>query len=460
MAESQMSGQELLQRQRGVCNSLVQLVRAIGGLGVSYFVARWITDIMFDLRPVDMDRLAAELIVFLVVASIALTISNVIPIRRDLARIARVVDDNERILREQSRTQRFHRDVHSAFEMAEHESELYYVAAVALSRAGDVRAEILVADASGAHVNRSVVATDREAPGCGVATPGSCPAVRSGQTLRFDEPNGFAACPRLRERELADGAVATCVPITILGAPTAVLHSVYDRVDDQQAVEESVAQLEGMAISFGMRLGMLRAMAQSQLQADTDPLTGLLNRRAMENQIRQLRSEGHRFALAMADLDHFKHLNDTFGHDTGDRALRLFSRVVKDALRDSDIVSRHGGEEFLIMLPGADVTTAAPVLHRIRTMLAESIGAAQVPSFTVSIGLVDSTWSTDLLSLLRSADRALREAKDQGRDRVIIDHTKDPVDEMAAGTGGATHCAAAGQTPASVAPQLPAPTVS
>jgi diguanylate cyclase (GGDEF)-like protein len=432
MAESDMSGQELLRKQQGLLNSLVQLLRAILGLGVSYLLARRITDLMFDLRPVDVDRLAAEVIVFLVVASIALTISNVLPIRRDLQLITRVVDDNERTLREQSRTQRFHRDVHSAFEMAEHESELYDVAAGALSKAGDVRAEILVADASRAHVHRSVVAMGRDAPGCGVTTPNSCPAVRSGQTLRFEDPNGFSACPRLRERQLPDEAVASCVPITILGAPTAVLHSVYDHNDDPQALEESVTQLEGMSISFGMRLGMLRAMAQSQLQADTDPLTGLLNRRAMENQIRQLRGEGASFALAMADLDHFKHLNDTYGHDTGDRALRLFSRVMSNAVRDSDIVSRHGGEEFVIVLPGADVTAAAPVLHRIRTSLQESIDAAQVPPFTVSIGLVDSTWSNDLQSLLRSADQALSEAKNQGRNRVIIgDASGDSNDPLA-----------------------------
>ena len=430
MPELGVSGQELLAQQRGVWNSLIQLVRAIAGLGASYLVARRITDIMLDLRPVDVNRLAIEVAVYLLVASVALTISNIIPIRRDLARIARVVDNDERTLREQSRTQRFHRDVHSAFEMAEHDAELYAVAAGALSRVGGVRAEILVADASRAHVHRSAVAMGRDAPGCGVTTPGSCPAVRGGQTLWFDEPNGFAACPRLRERQLPDGAAATCVPITILGTPTAVLHAVYDEQRDRQELHESVTQLESIGLSFGTRLGMLRAMAQSQLQADTDPLTGLLNRRAMENKIRQLRSDGVPFALAMADLDHFKHLNDTYGHDTGDRALRLFARVMSNAVRDSDLVSRHGGEEFVIVLPGADVTAAAPVLHRVRSSLEESIGAAQVPPFTVSIGLVDSTWSNDLLSLLRSADRALGEAKDQGRDRVIIDHARESADEQ------------------------------
>ena len=176
---------------------------------------------------------------------------------------------------------------------------------------------------------------------------------------------------------------------------------------------------------------MLRAMAQSQLQADTDPLTGLLNRRAMENEVRQLQTEGTPFALAMADLDHFKQLNDTYGHDTGDRALRLFARVMSNTVRDSDIVSRHGGEEFVLVLPGADVSSAAPVLHRLRASLSESIGAAQVPAFTVSIGLVDSTWGGDLRSLLRSADRALGEAKQQGRDRVIIDHGEALEDDRA-----------------------------
>jgi len=346
----------------------------------------------------------------------------VIPIRRDLERIAAVVNDNEHALREQSRGQQFLQDVYAAFEMAEHEHELFDVSATALTEAGLGRSEVLLADASRAHVERAVTATGRPPPGCGVTTPGSCPAVRRGQTLTFAHPNGLAACPRLRERELPDDAVATCIPITILGASTAVLHTVYDPSPTGDEVDDVTTKLEGLGVQFGARLGMLRAMAQSQLQADTDPLTGLLNRRAMENRIRQMRSDGTGFALAMVDLDHFKQLNDTFGHDTGDRALRLFARVMSNTVRDGDVVARHGGEEFVIVLPGTNVAGAAPVLHRIRAHLEDSIATAQVPPFTVSMGLVDSTWSDDLLSLLRSADRALREAKNLGRDRVIIDH--------------------------------------
>ncbi len=122
----------------------------------------------------------------------------------------------------------------------------------------------------------------------------------------------------------------------------------------------------------------------------------------------------------MADLDHFKDLNDTFGHDTGDRALRLFARVLRSAVRDADIVARHGGEEFVIVLPGADATQSAPVLHRLRERLAGALADAQLPVFTVSLGLVDSTANDDLSELIKLADSALMRAKADGRDRVVI----------------------------------------
>jgi diguanylate cyclase (GGDEF)-like protein len=181
-----------------------------------------------------------------------------------------------------------------------------------------------------------------------------------------------------------------------------------------------VAALEGIAVRSGTRLGLLRAMSQSQLQADTDPLTGLLNRRAMENCIREMRTEQSLFAVVMADLDHIKELNDTYGHDTGDRALRIFARVLRSAVRDADIVARYGGEEFTIVLPGADVVRAAPVLHRLQERLIDALADARVPPFTVSLGLVDSTSADDLSELLTLADQALMQAKADGRDRIVI----------------------------------------
>jgi diguanylate cyclase (GGDEF)-like protein len=418
--DTESNGQKLLKEQQGLRNVLRQLVRAILGLAVSYLLARSFTDMLFGTEQLTNVRLVAEVGTYLATAGVALTISNVIPVRRDLARIAQVVDDSENELRDRSRSQRFQSDVHAAFEMAENEQELFDVAAAALAESGDAESEILVADASQAHAERSVVAADRPAPGCAVSTPSSCPAVRRGQTLTFEDPKGLASCPRLRERDLPSDVRATCIPITVLGTPSAVLHAVQLKGTGDYTLQTTDLKLEGVAVNFGTRLGTIRAMSQSQLQADTDPLTGLLNRRATENRVRKLRSDQKSFAVAMADLDHFKQLNDTFGHDTGDRALRLFSKVLNTAVRDSDIVCRHGGEEFVIVLPGANVITAAAILHRLREDLVSALNTAQVPPFTVSIGLADSTTSTDYQEILNAADDALMRAKSEGRDRIVI----------------------------------------
>lgn len=418
-----LSGEDLLAARTSLSHVVVHLLRAILGFASAYiaatFVIGYISDTTFGRR-----QWLIEVPIHVTFAGIALTLTSALPIVKDLLVVKQLVTTNERELAAASEGQRFLRDVSDAFEMVEDEDELSVVAGLALEKVtpGDVGgSEILVADSSGAHVSRDVVAGDGTAPGCGLTTPGSCPAVRRGRTLRFADPNGLASCPHLRNRRVSPGVAATCVPVTIMGRPSAVLHATYEFITDQSKYEERVATLEGVAVQYGARLGMLRAMSQSQIQADTDPLTGLLNRRAMENRVREFRSEGRAFALAMMDLDSFKALNDTFGHDTGDRALRLFSRVLSETVRDGDVVCRHGGEEFVVVLPGSDVVTAAPVFHRLREGLAQAVGGSDVPPFTVSVGLCDSSWAEDLQVLLKAADRALMVAKAEGRDCLVID---------------------------------------
>ncbi len=418
------TGEDLLAARTSLSHVLRHLFRATAGLALALVAARLVVDLIGPDATAGRSRLLWEVPIQVIAAGIALTITSAIPIATDLRRVQAKVARNEKELARRSVSQRFLHDVQHAFEMAEDEDELFEIAAVALGRVAHDEVggtEILVADSSAAHVSSLVVADVGSAPGCGVATPGSCPAVRRGQTLRFEDPSGLTACPRLRERDLPGGMGATCVPVTVLGTPSAVMHATYSFIENEVEYEKKVDSLEGVAVQLGTRLGMLRAMSQSQLQADTDPLTGLLNRRAMENQVRELRAGGQDFAVAMLDLDHFKRLNDTYGHDTGDRALRLFTRVLTQTMRDNDIVCRHGGEEFVVVLPGATVASAAPVLHRLRASLADAVAGSQVPSFTVSIGLCDSSWSDDLQQVLSSADQALMEAKSQGRDRIVID---------------------------------------
>jgi diguanylate cyclase (GGDEF)-like protein len=418
------TGEELLAARTSLSHVLTHLARATAGLAVAFIVAGLIVDRVAARQDVVDASLWIALPVHLAMAGLALTLTSAIPIVRDLLVVKRLVMRNESDLEQRSVEQTFLRDVNTAFEMVDNEAELFDISAVALGEVARDEvggSEVLVADSSVAHLRQSVVSAVGTAPGCAILTPGACPAVRGGRTLKFDKPNGLAACPRLRERHLPDGMGSTCVPITILGTPSAVLHATYTFIEDEAEYEKQVGIMEGLAGRFGARLGMLRAMSLSRLQADSDPLTGLLNRRAMENRVRDLRNDGEPFALAMIDLDRFKNLNDTFGHDTGDRALRLFSRTLSEALRDTDIVCRYGGEEFIVVLPGGDVRTAAPVLHRLRERLANTLADSQVPSFTTSIGLCDSTWADDLQLLINAADRALMTAKHEGRDRLVID---------------------------------------
>ncbi|MGH9135271.1 MAG: diguanylate cyclase [Ilumatobacteraceae bacterium] len=394
--------------------------RTIGTLAVAYLLARWTIDDFVDDTIPSGSTLAIQTIVHVAFAAVGLYLTTGGPLRRDLLALRREIQTGLAEAEERDAGQQLLRDFQSAAEMAENESELLDVTELALAQVTIGRTELLVADASRAHLIRAAVAEGREAPGCSVETPASCPAVRRGRTLKFGDPAAVAACPRLRERTFDEPTVATCIPVTILGTPTAVLHSTCTADLSPKDLARGVRRLEGVAVQIGARLGMLRAMSKSQLQADTDPLTGLLNRRAMEDQVRELRLLRTPFAVAMADLDHFKRLNDTYGHDTGDRALRTFARVLREAVRDSDIIARHGGEEFVIVLPRSDVVTAAPVVHRIRDELQAVVDTGLIPAFTVSIGMVDSSWSDDFVELVRGADRALLDAKQQGRDRLVI----------------------------------------
>ena len=162
-------------------------------------------------------------------------------------------------------------------------------------------------------------------------------------------------------------------------------------------------------------------MAETQLQAATDSLTGLLNRRSLENKVRVLRASRTPVVVAMADLDHFKVLNDKYGHETGDRALRLFAQVLRTSLRENDLVARYGGEEFALVLPSFSAEDARIALERVRATLKDAIANAGLPRFTASFGIIEAAEEDeDLAQLLSHADIALFDAKHQGRDRVVV----------------------------------------
>lgn len=254
--------------------------------------------------------------------------------------------------------------------------------------------ELLLADNDESHLRRVADrAPDGHAPGCSVDTPEDCPAVRQGAPLVFDSSEELDACPKLRGRPYGPCA-ATCVPVAVMGRAVGVLHAI--RPDDDPERPHNTERLRSLAARTGARIEMVRVLADSQLQAATDPLTGLINRRSLETHFRELPRDARPVTVAMCDLDHFKDLNDTHGHETGDRALRQFARVLSAALRPGDVAARFGGEEFVLLLPRCSADTARQVVQRVRERLADSLEGGLLPTFTVSIGLADSSMGDDL----------------------------------------------------------------
>lgn len=164
--------------------------------------------------------------------------------------------------------------------------------------------------------------------------------------------------------------------------------------------------------------------ARMERLATTDDLTGLLNRRAFFARAEAARLLALRLrqpiTLLMLDIDHFKQLNDRFGHATGDEALVKFSATCADALREHDILGRLGGEEFALALPGTDLDGALHAAERLRKGVLDTrlLTCGNTYTMTVSIGVVLVDPEEDLATALARADHALYEAKRNGRNRV------------------------------------------
>jgi diguanylate cyclase (GGDEF)-like protein len=330
------------------------------------------------------------------------------PDLQPLARAANAVIEELSVARERLAAERhrarFNHELVEALDLADSEPEICATAAEAARVAfPGAQLQVLLADNSHARLEPQF----QELPdSCSPGSPRACPAIRRSRTVVNAPDGGLGRCPRLKEMPER----VACAAISVHGRAVGALQII--GVADIPPPE---IMLTSMCYGLGARLGIVRSLGASELAAATDALTGLANRRAMNERLQQLERGGGRFAVVSADLDHFKRLNDTYGHQVGDRCLRVFAQVLRGACREADLACRPGGEEFAAILGGADVDGASAVASRIHGSLAEANRAAGIP-FTVSLGIAAyPIHGATTEEILQSADAALYAAKEGGR---------------------------------------------
>lgn len=180
------------------------------------------------------------------------------------------------------------------------------------------------------------------------------------------------------------------------------------------------------AVVAQMSLALSRTQQQLKHLANTDPLTHLPNRRSFfssaQRCLDQCSGRAESAALIVIDADHFKELNDSFGHAAGDKALVEIAEVLREHFRYTDLLCRVGGEEFAVLLPGLDLQTAQPLAQRIvKAVAARPItNDAAIIEYSISCGIADTLTNRDLPTLFKAADDAMYLAKQRGRNRVAL----------------------------------------
>jgi len=262
--------------------------------------------------------------------------------------------------------------------------------------------------------------------------PDQCWALRRGKVHRGQGSAKPMRCAHVSE-SLAGGY--TCIPLAAQGETLGVLCLQNPSQSQNPLLGSLEHQTEALilrAIAVAERISLVLANLSVREvlrnQSIRDSLTGLFNRRFMEEslerEVRRAARNQEGLALLMLDLDHFKHFNDTFGHQAGDVLLRGFGDFLSQGTRGHDVVCRYGGEEFLIFLSGTSVDAAcerADLLREDLKQLTVRHAGQVLGSVTASFGVsAYPDHGATVEALVRAADKALYRAKQEGRDRVVV----------------------------------------
>jgi diguanylate cyclase (GGDEF)-like protein len=245
------------------------------------------------------------------------------------------------------------------------------------------------------------------------------------------------------------GVAALCVAVTLLASLSPQL---YDP-DPAQLVEHLIVEVptylglalvcryavrERTSLQFEHDSERIRDLEERLwYEASLDSLTGLYNRGRFETrfneELERAKRTGGQFMLLFVDIDDFKDVNDNHGHRMGDEALKLVARVLRSCSRRIDVVARHGGDEFMVILPGASLPEAHRFFERIRKQVAENSSRTLGLELRLSAGAVQcSGYSTDPAALLDAADKAMYRAKRRGKNRMFAALSLAPADHRRA----------------------------
>lgn len=257
-----------------------------------------------------------------------------------------------------------------------------------------------------------------------------CWGFRAGKTYIVKNPNSEPICHHFEGFPLGG---YMCVPLIVQNNVIGVLSfntsSEHALTSYQQQIINNLSEIVKLS------LANIHLNEKLREQAIHDPLTGMLNRRylyewlpyALENTIKTQKP----LCIAIADLDHFKRINDRFGHDAGDEVLKFFGNLLNKSIRSSDVACRFGGEEFIIAFIGSDIEHARPLLEHIRNGIKNStiqLGNQTLPPISVSIGLAEAPRDgRNTNDIIKAADAALYTAKESGRDRIVAASSKETV---------------------------------
>jgi diguanylate cyclase (GGDEF)-like protein len=260
--------------------------------------------------------------------------------------------------------------------------------------------------------------------------PHDCWALRRGRAHYVRDATLDIVCPHVRGKV---GAYS-CTPLSAQGETIGLLH-LQARLDGTARDEDELTVLSEM---LAITLANVRLRESLQSASIRDPLTGLFNRRYLQEawDLESARSarEGRPIALLMLDIDHFKQFNDTFGHDAGDKVLRLVASALEQGTRAGDVVCRFGGEEFVILMIDANDENAlmrAEALRLAVKSIVLPVGPQRVGTVTISVGIATFPLAGQSFEdVQKAADVALYQAKNNGRDRVEIASIEHPPESM------------------------------